>query len=158
MELLFGKIQSDISNVSVLVNNAGVALPADFQQVLKANLTSSFLAMQRARKSIITAGIEGAIVNMSTVNAQVAIPSIAAYCASKGGIMQLTKAATLALAPHNIRVNAVGPGSIDTDMMAAVNANPGATTMVMSRNPLKRIGSQREIGDVAAFLASSKAS
>ena len=114
--------------------------------------------MQRAQKSMITAGIEGAIVNMSTVNAQVAIPSIAAYCASKGGIMQLTKAATLAFAPHNIRVNAVGPGSIDTDMMAAVNANPGAMTMVMSRNPLKRIGSQREIGDVAAFLASSKAS
>ena len=152
--------------MSVLVNNAGTALPADFlevsnadfQKVLNANLTSSFLAMQRALKSMITAGIEGAIVNMSTVNAQVAIPSIAAYCASKGGIMQLTKAATLAFAPHNIRVNAVGPGSIDTDMMAAVNANPGAMTMVMSRNPLKRIGSQQEIGDVAAFLASSKAS
>ena len=152
--------------MSALVNNAGIALPADFleisnadfQKVLNANLTSSFLAMQRALKSMITAGIEGAIVNMSTVNAQVAIPSIAAYCASKGGIMQLTKAATLAFAPHNIRVNAVGPGSIDTDMMAAVNANPGAMTMVMSRNPLKRIGSQREIGDVAAFVASSKAS
>ena len=112
--------------------------------------------MQRALKSMITAGIGGAIVNMSTVNAQVAIPSIAAYCASKGGIMQLTKAATLALAPHNICVNAVGPGSIDTDMMAAVNANLGTMTIVMSRNPLKRIGSQREIGDAAAFLASSK--
>ena len=72
--------------------------------------------------------------------------------------MRLTKAAALALAPHNIRVNAVGPGSIDTGMMAAVNANPGAMTMVMSRNPLKRIGSQREIGDVATFVASSKAS
>ena len=152
--------------MSALVNNAGIALPADFleisnadfQKVLNANLTSRFLAMQRALKSMITAGIEGAIVNMSTVNAQVAIPSIAAYCASKGGIMQLTKAATLAFAPHNIRVNAVGPGSIDTDMMAAVNANPGAMTMVMSRNPLKRIGSQREIGAVTTFLASSKAS
>ena len=103
-------------------------------------------------------GIEGAIVNMSSVNAQVAIPSIAAYCASKGGIMQLTKAAALALAPHNIRVNAVGPGSIDTDMMAAVNADPAAMQMVMSRTPLKRIGSPREIGDVVAFLASKKAS
>ena len=72
--------------------------------------------------------------------------------------MQLTKAAALALAPHNIRVNAVGPGSIDTDMMAAVNANPEAMAMVMSRTPLKRIGSPREIGDVVAFLASSKAS
>jgi NAD(P)-dependent dehydrogenase (short-subunit alcohol dehydrogenase family) len=72
--------------------------------------------------------------------------------------MQLTKAAALALAPHNIRVNAVGPGSIDTDMMAAVNANPDAMKMVMSRTPLKRIGEPREVGDVVAFLASPKAS
>ena len=81
--------------MSVLVNNAGIALPADFlevshadfQKVLNVNLTGSFLATQRAAKSMIAAGIEGAIVNMSSVNAQVAIPSIAAYCASKGGIM-----------------------------------------------------------------------
>ena len=102
--------------------------------------------------------IEGAIVNMSSINAQVAIPSIAAYCASKGGVMQLTKSAALALAPHNIRVNAVGEGSIDTAMMASVNANPEAMEMVMSRTPLKRIGTPREIGDVVAFLASDKAS
>ena len=102
--------------------------------------------------------IEGAIVNMSSINAQVAIPAIPAYCASKGGVMQLTKAMALALAPHNIRVNAVGPGSIDTEMMAGVNANPEAMKMVMSRTPLKRVGAAREIGDVVAFLASKKAS
>jgi glucose 1-dehydrogenase len=87
----------------------------------------------------------------------VAIPSIAAYCASKGGVMQLTKATSLALAPHNIRVNAVGPGSIDTEMMAGVNANPEAMKMVMSRTPLKRIGEPRDIGDAVAFLASKRA-
>ena len=163
---LFDKIEKDVGTVSILVNNAGIALPGDFletsleqfQQVINVNLTGSFLALQRAAKSMVASGIEGAIVNMSSVNAQVAIPSIAAYCASKGGIMQLTKAAALALAPHNIRVNAVGPGSIDTDMMAAVNADPAAMQMVMSRTPLKRIGSPREIGDVVAFLASKKAS
>lgn len=163
---LFDEIEKDVGTVSILVNNAGIALPGDFletsleqfQQVINVNLTGSFLALQRAAKSMVASGIEGAIVNMSSVNAQVAIPSIAAYCASKGGIMQLTKAAALALAPHNIRVNAVGPGSIDTDMMAAVNADPAAMQMVMSRTPLKRIGSPREIGDVVAFLASEKAS
>ena len=72
--------------------------------------------------------------------------------------MQVTKAAALALAPHNIRVNAVGPGSIDTAMMAGVNANPEAMAMVMSRTPMKRIATPREIGDVVAFLASDKAS
>jgi len=163
---LFDKIEKDVGTVSILVKNAGIALPGDFletsleqfQQVINVNLTGSFLALQRAAKSMGASGIEGAIVNMSSVNAQVAIPSIAAYCASKGGIMQLTKAAALALAPHNIRVNAVGPGPIDTDMMAAVNADPAAMQMVMSRTPLKRIGSPREIGDVVAFLASEKAS
>ena len=163
---LFDKIEKDVGTVSILVKNAGIALLGDFfetsleqfQQVINVNLTGSFLALQRAAKSMIASGIEGAIVNMSSVNAQVAIPSIAAYCASKGGIMQLTKAAALALAPQNIRVNAVGPGPIDTDMMAAVNADPAAMQMVMSRTPLKRIGSPREIGDVVAFLASEKAS
>ena len=72
--------------------------------------------------------------------------------------MQLTRAGSLACAPHSIRVNAVGPGSIDTAMMAGVNADPGAMAMVMSRTPLKRIGTPREIGDVVAFLASNKAS
>ena len=62
--------------------------------------------------------------------------------------MQLTKAMSLALAPKGIRVNAVGPGSIDTDMMAGVNANPEAMARVMSRTPLGRVGSAREIGDV----------
>ena len=129
-----------------------------FRSVIDVNLIGTFAALQRAAKTMVAEKIEGAIVNMSSINAQVAIPSIAAYCASKGGVMQLTKSAALALAPHNIRVNAVGPGSIDTAMMASVNANPEAMEMVMSRTPLKRIGTPREVGDVVAFLASDKAS
>ena len=163
---LFDRIEAEVGPVSILVNNAGIALPkdfletdiADFQRVIDVNLTGTFAAIQRAAKTMVAKGIQGAIVNMSSINAQVAIPAIAAYCASKGGVMQLTKASALALAPHNIRVNAVGPGSIDTAMMAGVNADPAAMDMVLSRTPLKRIGSPREIGDVVAFLASDKAS
>ena len=163
---LFDQVESEIGPVSILVNNAGIAAPGDFletsleqfRKVIDVNLTGTFLALQRAAKAMVAKGIQGSIVNMSSVNAQVAIPSIAAYCASKGGVMQLTKATALALAPHNIRVNAVGPGSIDTEMMAGVNANPEAMKMVMSRTPLKRAGTPREIGDVVAFLASPKAS
>ncbi|MGI9422551.1 MAG: SDR family NAD(P)-dependent oxidoreductase [Hyphomicrobiaceae bacterium] len=162
----FDRIEKDLGTVSILVNNAGIARPNDFlelsldqfQSVIDVNLTGTFVALQRAAKSMIANEIKGAVVNMSSINAQVAIPSIAAYCASKGGVMQLTKVAALALAPHGIRVNAVGPGSIDTEMMAGVNANPEAMQMVMSRTPLKRIGSPREVGDVVAFLASDKAS
>lgn len=163
---MFDRIASDFGPLEILVNNAGIAMPGDFldygldafDKVINVNLRGVFVAIQRAAKSMVDEGIPGAIVNMSSINAQVAIPSIPAYCASKGGVMQLTKAAALALAPHNIRVNAVGPGSINTEMMAGVNADPEAMKMVMSRTPLKRIGSPREIGDVVAFLASRKAS
>ncbi|MEM6311224.1 MAG: SDR family NAD(P)-dependent oxidoreductase [Pseudomonadota bacterium] len=163
---MFDQIAADHGPVSVLVNNAGVAMPGDFltydmtdfERVISINLFGLFRAIQRAANMMIEAGIEGAIVNMSSINAQVAIPAIPAYCASKGGVMQVTKAASLALAPHNIRVNAIGPGSIDTAMMAGVNADPAAFDRAMSRTPLKRAGTAREIGDVVAFLASKKAS
>ncbi len=163
---MFERIETEMGPVSVLVNNAGIAAPApfldttleQFQRVVDVNLTGSFLALQLAAKSMVAHNIAGSIVNMSSVNAQVAIPTIAAYCATKGGIMQLTKATALALAPHNIRVNAVGPGSIDTEMMAGVNTNPEALERIMMRTPLKRIGTPREIANVVAFLASQKAS
>ena len=163
---MFDKIEAEHGPVSALVNNAGIAAAGDFlsydldtfDRVIDINLRGVFVATQRAGKAMIEHGLEGAIVNMSSINAQVAIPAIPAYCASKGGVMQLTKVAALALAPHNIRVNAVGPGSIDTEMMAGVNANPEAMKTAMSRTPLKRPGTAREIGDVVAFLCSKKAS
>ncbi|MDP5217277.1 SDR family oxidoreductase [Ruegeria sp. 2205SS24-7] len=163
---MFDTIEAEHGPVSALVNNAGVAMPGDFleydlatfDRVMDINLRGVFVATQRVAATMVANGIEGAIVNMSSINAQVAIPAIPAYCASKGGIMQLTKVAALALAPKNIRVNAVGPGSIDTEMMAGVNANPEALKMAMSRTPLGRPGTAREIGDVVAFLCSKKAS
>ncbi|MDB6176407.1 SDR family oxidoreductase [Paracoccus sp. Z330] len=166
IDAMFEQIEADLGHVHTLVNNAGVALPGnfldysieDFRKVIDVNLTGVFYASQRAAKAMAQHKIPGSIVNMSSINAVVAIPAIPAYCASKGGVMQLTKSMSLALAPHGIRVNAVGPGSIDTDMMAGVNANPEAMKMAMSRTPLQRMGTAREIGNVVAFLASDKAS
>ena len=162
----FDIVEEKYGDVSVLVNNAGFASPGNFLEtsieqftaVINVNLTGTFIASQRVAKTMVEKGIEGSIINMSSVNAQVAIPTISAYCASKGGVMQLTKAMALSLAPNGIRVNAVGPGSINTEMMAGVNANPEAMKMVMSRTPLKRVGKPSEIGNVVAFLASDKAS
>ena len=166
IEAMFSRIFNEHRPLSALVNNAGVAMPGDFldyslkhfEQVININLRGVFLATQLAAREMVKHEIEGAIVNMSSINAQVAIPAIPAYCASKGGVMQLTKVAALALAKHNIRVNAVGPGSIDTAMMASVNSNPEAFKMAMSRTPLGRAGTAREIGDVVAFLCSVKSS
>ncbi len=166
LDALFDHIESEIGTVNILVNNAGIAKPCDFldvtldefKQVIDTNLTSVFYATQRAARKMVAEKISGSIINMSSINAQVAIPAIVSYCASKGGIMQLTKATALALASHGIRVNAVGPGSIDTDMLASVNANPEAMKMVMSRTPLGRLGEAEEIANTVAFLASDKAS
>ena len=144
IDTMFDAIAKDHGPVSILVNNAGVAMPNDmfetsiddFKRVIDINLTGTFHAIQRATKMMVEHKIEGAVVNMSSINAVVSIPTIPAYCASKGGVMQLTKATALALATHNIRVNAVGPGSIDTAMLAGVNADPDAMAKV-SRTPLK---------------------
>ena len=163
---LFDAVEAAQGPVAVLVNNAGIAIPGDFletpledfRRVIDVNLIGSFLATQRAARTMVAEGIRGAVVNMSSVAAQMATPTIASYCASKGGIMQLTRAAALALAPHGIRVNAVGPGSIDTDMLAGVVGDPSAMEKVLSRTPLGRIAEPREVADVVAFLASDKAS
>ena len=95
---LFDRIEADFGPASLLVNHAGIAVPApflettpeQFRQVIDVNLTGTFLVTQRAAKTMVAKGIEGTIVNMSSVNAQVAIPTVASYCASKGGVMQLT--------------------------------------------------------------------
>ena len=95
---------------------------------------------------------------MSSINATVAIANQAPYCVSKGGLAQLTKVMALALAPHGIRVNAIGPGSIMTPMMATIATDREAKRRVLSRTPLGRIGAPEEVAAVAAFLASDDAS
>jgi NAD(P)-dependent dehydrogenase (short-subunit alcohol dehydrogenase family) len=103
-------------------------------------------------------GRPGAIVNMSSINAVFAIANQVPYSISKGGINQLTKVMSLGLAPYAIRVNAIGPGSINTEMLASVNDDPAAKSRLLSRTPLGRIGEPAEIAAIAAFLASDEAS
>lgn len=163
---LFDRVERDFGAATILVNNAGVATGGDFlnyrrtdfEQLLRINLLAAFSATQRAARAMIDHGIKGSIINMSSINAVVAIPQVTAYCVSKGGINQLTKSAALALAPHGIRVNAVGPGSIMTEMFKGVNEKPGQLDIVMARTPLGRVGEPEEIGAVVAFLASDRAS
>jgi NAD(P)-dependent dehydrogenase (short-subunit alcohol dehydrogenase family) len=101
----------------------------------------------------------GAIVNMSSVNAVMAIPSIASYNMSKGGINQLTRVMALALADQGVRVNAVAPGTIATELAAkAVLTSEEAKARILSRTPMKRLGTPQEIADVVAYLASDASS
>jgi glucose 1-dehydrogenase len=156
--------------VDVLVNNAGIVhgadflavSEADFDRVLRVNLKGAFLVGQAAARQMVkqveAGGAPGAIVNMSSVNAVFAIATQVPYSVSKGGVNQLTKVMALSLAPYGIRVNAVGPGSIMTDMLASVNADPQAKHRLLSRTPLGRIGEPAEIAAIVAFLASDEAS
>ncbi len=155
--------------VDVLVNNAGIFKAADFLEVteedfdavLRINLKGSFLMGQAVAREMAKAGESGrgSIVNMSSVNAVLAIPNIASYNVSKGGINQLTRVMALALAPHNIRVNAVAPGTIATELAArAVLTSDEAKARILSRTPMKRLGEPAEVADVVAWLASDAAS
>ncbi len=157
-------------SIDILVNNAGIIVAADFldiseedfDRVLRVNLKGSFLVGQavarQMAKQIEEGGKPGAIVNMSSVNAIFAIPNQVPYSVSKGGVNQLTKVMSQALAPLGIRVNAIGPGSIMTDMLATITTDDEARRKVLSRTPLGRIGEPSEIASVAAFLASDDAS
>lgn len=160
----------EFGGVDVLVNNAGIVHGADFldlaeedfDRVLRINLKGAFLTGQAVARLMVervkAGGSPGAIVNMSSVNAVFAIANQVPYSVSKGGMNQLTKVMALSLAPYGIRVNAIGPGSIMTDMLASVNADPAAKNRILSRTPLGRIGEPSEIAAIAAFLASDDAS
>jgi NAD(P)-dependent dehydrogenase (short-subunit alcohol dehydrogenase family) len=126
--------------------------------VLRVNLKGSFLVGQAVAREMAKVG-RGAIVNMSSVNGTLAIPNIASYNVSKGGINQLTRVMALALADKGIRVNAVAPGTIATDLAAkAVLTSEEARAKIMMRTPMKRLGEPAEVADVVAFLASDAAS
>ncbi|HUR90556.1 MAG TPA: SDR family oxidoreductase [Ramlibacter sp.] len=152
--------------IDVLVNNAGIFKASDFLEiteadwdaVLRVNLKGSFLMGQAAAREMAKAG-GGAIVNMSSVNGVLTIPSIASYNASKGAINQLTRVMALSLADKNIRVNAVAPGTIATELAAkAVLTSDEAKARIMTRTPMKRLGEPHEIADCVAYLASDAAS
>ena len=152
--------------IDVLVNNAGIFKAADFldmseedfDAVLRVNLKGSFLTGQAVAREMAKMG-KGSIVNMSSVNSMLAIPTIASYNVSKGGINQLTRVMALSLADHGIRVNAVAPGTIATELAAkAVLTSIEAQARIMSRTPMRRLGEPSEIADTVAFLASDAAS
>jgi glucose 1-dehydrogenase len=157
-------------DLDILVNNAGIIHGADFldltesdfDRVLRVNLKGAFLVGQAAARRMVAqvrAGKRaGAIINMSSINAVVAIANHTPYCVSKGGIDQLTKVMALTLAPYGIRVNAIGPGSIMTDILKAVATDKEAKRRILARTPLGRIGEPDEIASIAVFLASQEAS
>ncbi|MFT4243629.1 MAG: SDR family oxidoreductase [Acidovorax sp.] len=167
VDALVAQVLAAHGRIDVLVNNAGIfraadfldVTEADFDAVLRVNLKGAFLVGQAVARAMAASGGGGAIVNMSSVNGVLAIPNISSYNVSKGGINQLTRVMALALADKNIRVNAVAPGTIATELAAkAVLTSDEAKAKIMGRTPMKRLGEPREVADVVAWLASDAAS
>ena len=163
IERIFSRVTERWGALDILVNNAGVTHMAelddlaedDFDRVFAINLKSALWATQSAARLM---GEGSAIVNMSSVNAVLAIPNQIPYVISKGAMKQLTNVTALALASKGIRVNAIGPGSIMTDMLRKIMSDQAAENRIMSRTPLGRCGEVEEVAAVAVFLASSESS
>lgn len=151
--------------IDILVNNAGVEtlvpfleLPeSEWDRILAVNLKGPFLCGQAVAREMAQAGEGGKIVNIASINSAIALPGQAHYVSSKGGLLMLTKAMALDLAPYNINVNAVGPGVIETAMTANSLSNPARVEMFLNHIPLKRIGQPRDIANAVLFLASDEA-
>ena len=167
VEAAMSAAANEYGRIDILVANAGIVHAAefldleekDFDRVLAVNLKGMFLAGQAAARRMVKQGGGGSIINMSSVNAVMAIPNQVPYVVSKGGINQLTKVMAVALAPHRIRVNGIGPGTILTELArTAVLGNREAERKILSRTPLGRMGEPGEVAIVAVFLASDEAS
>jgi len=154
----YGQLDVLISNAAILrVGDILEIEEEDFDQVLNINLKGFFLVCQAAAKKMAAQG-SGAIINMSSIQANITNPNLLSYAVCKGGVKQLTVAMALALADKGVRVNAIGPGSIGTDMVKQLMVDDAVRRNIMSRTPMQRIGKPEEIASVAAFLASDEAS
>lgn len=150
--------------IDVLVNNAGIyskedtcdVSEAQFDKVLDANLKSVFFACQWFFKHHIDAGTTGNVVNIASVSSVTYVPDNALYNVSKAGVVTLTKTFARDMGKHGIRVNAVGPGSIPTDLNAALYADPQKEIDLCKKIPLGRRGTKDDIANCVLFLASEE--
>ena len=163
---LVAKTVARYGGVDIVVNNAGVNHSANFfditeedwDWVMSVDLKGSFFLGQEAARVMIDQGRSGSIINISSVMAVLALADQIPYCAAKGGVNQMTKAMALALIDKGIRVNAVGPGPVMTELMERVVHNKEKHDELMERLPIGYIASCEEIARVCVFLASEDSS
>ncbi len=166
----------EYGRIDILVNNAGIVGDAafldlsedEFDRILNVNLRGAFLTAQAAAKQMVEqiesegrvseSGKLYSIINITSVEAVVGSPEHVPYAVSKGALGQLTKVMSLALAPHGIHVNAIGPGNINTEILKKRAGRGTERKRILSRTPLGRIGDPEEIASIAVFLASQEAS
>ncbi|MGH2411154.1 MAG: SDR family NAD(P)-dependent oxidoreductase, partial [Chloroflexota bacterium] len=152
--------------LDILVNNAGVEEKHPFLDVplalwnktLAIDLTGPWLCTQAAARQMIQQGESGRIINISSVHEDMPMPTNAAYCAAKGGLRMLMRTLAVELAAHQITVNNIGPGAIDTPMDASLKAQPELMKILLGEIPLGRMGKPEDVAGLAVYLASDEAS
>ena len=165
-----GQVVEDVvgrfGRIDILVNNAGISpvwkrvedtSKEAWDQIIATNLTGVFLCSQAVGRVMIKQKA-GKVINMTSIGGEVALPRLVAYCASKAGIIGLTKVLAAEWAQHNILVNAIGPAYVETEFTAGLRGSKAIYEDLMSKNPLKRFAQPEEIVGAAVFLASDESS
>ena len=161
----FTAVIKKTGGIDILANVAGctarhaaVDFPiADWQRVMDVNVTATFILSQNFARHCIAEQKAGKIINIASLLSEAARPTIPAYTASKGAIKQLTRALAVEWAPHNIQVNAIGPGYFKTEMTQPLYDNTEFNEWVIAKTPAKRWGDPVDLTGAAVFLASSAA-
>jgi len=159
---LVGRTVREFGRLDVMVNNAGVEhkmpfleTPLDvWEEVIAVNLTGPWLGCQEAARQLVAQGGPGRIINISSVHEDLPMPTNSPYCAAKGGLRMLTRTIAVEVAPHDITVNNIAPGAIETPMDAPLEEHPRQMEELLSEIPLGRMGKPEEVASLALYLAS----
>jgi L-rhamnose 1-dehydrogenase len=165
VEQMVETVLDAFGTVDILVNDAGICpfkpfleiSPELWGEVLDTNLKGYFLCSQAVARVMVARGIHGRIINVSSISAIIGGEQQAHYCASKGGINQLTKSMAISLGQHGITCNAVLPGTVETDANRESLADPALRQTLTERTPLRRLGRPEDIAGPVVFLASDDA-
>jgi len=158
------QVERELGGVDILVNNAGIALPSggvlsetaeNWDATVETNLNACFFLSQFAARSMVSCK-RGKIINLASMYSFFGSGRVPSYSAAKGAVVQLTKSMAIELAPHNIQVNAIAPGWIETDLTSMVRNSP-MNDAILSRTPANRWGQPDELAGAAVFLASRAA-
>ena len=152
--------------IDILVNSAGISPvysralklnEEDWNRILAVNLTGAFLTCQAVGR-VMTEQREGKIINIVSIGATTGLPRFIAYCAAKGGLLQVTRVLAQEWAEYNVQVNAIAPGYVETDMTSGLQDNPRLLNDIVFRTPMRRLGKPDEIVGAALLLASEASS
>ena len=163
---LIQKAVQEFGRLDIMVNNAGMEEKMPFldtplevwNKTVAVNLTGAWLGCQEAARQMVSQGGAGRIISISSVHEDLPIPTNSPYCAAKGGVRMLTRTIAVELASHNITVNNIAPGAVDTPMDAHLKEDAKQMQQLISEIPLRRMGKPEEIADLAVYLASDSAS